>query len=90
MTSIYFIVHSGIFDNVYRFQFSQKDPGFVTLKIIPRIGFSSDDKKKIFDAIYERTGKDLELFIEEVDNIELTPGGKSKLFIQDLDTEKWM
>jgi len=90
MTSIYFIVHSDIFDNVYRFQFSQKDPGFVTLKIIPRIGFSSDDKKKIFDAIYERTGKDLELFIEEVDNIELTPGGKSKLFIQDLDTEKWM
>lgn len=85
--ALYFTIHSDVFRNVYCVQFHQKRAGEIILNVVPQSGFSEGDRKRISGAIYRRVGDDLQLFIEEVDNIELTPRGKSKLIIQDLKVE---
>ena len=82
--AIYIAIHTEVFKNILRFQFYQKQPGEVILKIIPSHDFTDLDRKKIFDAIHNRVGDDLRLFIEKVEKIELTKRGKAKVLIQEL------
>jgi len=82
--ALYIAIHSDVFKNIYRFQFHQKQPGEVILKIITRRGFTDSDRKRIIDVIYRRAGDDLQLFVEEVEKIELTDRGKFKALIQEL------
>jgi phenylacetate-CoA ligase len=82
--AIYIAIHSDVFSDIFRFQFQQKIPGEVIIKIVPKSTFSQKDKNRFLKSIYERVGDDLKVEIEEVEDIELTQRGKSRLFIQEI------
>ncbi len=81
--ALYIAIHSDVFSNIRRFQFHQKKPGELMIKIIPKKEFSEVDKKNFIKSIYQRVGDDLDIEITEVDKIELTQRGKYKLLIQE-------
>ena len=81
-------LHSNTFRNVHRFQFHQRREGEVSIKSIPRDRFSEKDEKIIKDAIYRKVGNDLDVYVDAVDEIQLTDREKSKLLIQDLVVKK--
>ena len=83
-------LHSDAFSKVHRYQFHQKKFGELILKVIPKDNFSDKDKEKIFTAFQKKVSNNLQLFVEEVDKIDLTQRGKSKLLIQDLEINKWI
>jgi phenylacetate-CoA ligase len=83
-------LHSDVFSKVHRYQFHQKKFGELILKVIPKNNFSDKDKEKIFVAFHKKVGNNLQLFVEEVEKIDLTQRGKSKLLIQELEISKWM
>jgi phenylacetate-CoA ligase len=83
-------LHSDVFSNVHRYQFHQKKFGELILKVVPKDNFLDKDKEKISTAFHKKVGNNLQLFIEEVDKIDLTRRGKSKLLIQELEISKWM
>ncbi len=80
-------LHSDAFEKVHRFQLHQKKPGEVILKVVPKINFSHKDRENILRAFYKKIGDDIQLSLKEVDKIELTQRGKSKLLIQDLSID---
>lgn len=82
--AMFIAIHSNVFSNILRFQFHQKKPGEIIIRVVPKANFSALDKKRFLDAIYLRVGEDLEVEFEEVNDIELTERGKSRLFIQDI------
>ena len=77
-------LHSDAFRNVHRFQLHQNQQGKITLKLMPKSTFKEEDKEKIRGAFHKKIGDDLDIAIKEVEDIELTERGKSKLFIQEL------
>ena len=82
--ALYIAIHSEVFSNILRFQFHQKKPGEITIKVIPRSKFSELDKKNFLKSIHKRVGDELIADIEVVENIELTHRGKSRLLIQEI------
>jgi phenylacetate-CoA ligase len=82
--ALFIAIHSNVFSNILRFQFHQKKPGEIIIRVVPKVNFSGLDEKRFLDAIYHRVGEDLEAEFEEVKDIELTERGKSRLFIQEI------
>ena len=75
--------HSGIFKNVNKFQFYQVRKGEVLLKIVKKQGVVSLNDALIIQEIRQKTGDNLDIIIEYVDDIQLTPRGKYKMIIQE-------
>lgn len=82
MTSVYHIIHSESFDNIFHYQFVQEQLGELILKIEPSSDFTVSDEMKIRDEFKKIVGDEIKLFIEIVDHVKLSKMGKSKLFIQ--------
>jgi phenylacetate-CoA ligase len=78
-------MHSDLFVNVSKFQFYQKTPGTVILRLVPTRGFSSADERKIFSQFMEKFGNGVDLKISIVDDIPLSGRGKFKFLIQELN-----
>ena len=76
--------HSDIFDHTLRIQYYQDTPGQVVLKIVRRAEYTEEDSKKIYAELGEKFKDQVELRLEFVDSIPLTPRGKYKYLDQRL------
>ena len=77
-------VHGKLFECVRRFQYCQYSPGKCTLKIMPGASFTNDHALKIEQSLSLKTGGELDVIVELVDHIPLTPRGKLKMLISEL------
>jgi phenylacetate-CoA ligase len=75
--------HSEIFKDISKSQFHQVNEGQVTLKVVLKEGISSIDEKKLIHQIQTKTGDNLEIFVEYVDDIHLSQRGKFKMVIRE-------
>jgi phenylacetate-CoA ligase len=77
-------MHDGIFDHIKRFQFFQKEKG----KVVFRFAAKDSCNEKILQAMNARLmlkfGDDVELEMEPVKEIPLTPRGKQRFLIQEM------
>ena len=78
-------MHNNVFNNVKQFQFFQEKAGVVTLNIIPKIKFETNDQVKIMKAIQEKLGDDFDLTVKLVSEIEKTTQGKYRFLVQKLN-----
>ena len=76
--------HSDIFDHTVRIQYYQDTPGQVVLKIVRQAVYTEEDSKKIYAELSEKFKGQVELRLEFVDAIPLTPRGKYKYLDQRL------
>lgn len=76
--------HSDIFEHTVRIQYYQEKEGIVILKIIPRSDYTEADSKKIYAELSEKFKDQVELRLEFVETIPLTPRGKYKYLDQRL------
>ncbi|MCB1152588.1 hypothetical protein KDL45_02975, partial [bacterium] len=72
--------HTDVYDGVLGFQYFQEKPGEAVVRIIPRGEISDDQKRRIVDEATFRTDHTVHFTIEQVDELQKTPRGKS-LFI---------
>jgi phenylacetate-CoA ligase len=79
--------HSEIFKDVNKFQFHQSKKGEVTLKIVKKQGVVSLNDKIVIQEIKRKTGDNLDIIIEYVDDIQLTPRGKYKMIIRETEVQ---
>lgn len=85
-TALIFGQHLHAFKNIQKWQLEQNLPGKVNVKIIKGFEYSSNDEfeiQKIFRDVC-----DIDTEFEYVGNIPLTPRGKFKFFIQNIDLSK--
>jgi phenylacetate-CoA ligase len=81
-------MHDDTFLHVLRFQFLQEAPGFARLRVMPGEGFGEPDRVRLQRNIAQKLDGRLEVFLELVDRIPLSPGGKAIYVDQRLpDTE---
>ena len=78
-------MHSNVYSNVKQFQFFQEKAGVVTLNIIPKIKFETNDQVKIMKAIQEKLGDGFDLTVKLVSEIEKTTQGKYRFLVQKLN-----
>jgi len=82
LTAIVFGRHYKAFDNIEKWQIVQNVPGEIIFKIIKGSNFSINDQLELQDNFYQLAKIKTEF--EIVDNLPLTPRGKSKFLIQNL------
>ena len=82
--------HTGIFDNVYRIQYVQKEIGKMILNIMPNDKYTDKDRKRIYEEYKLKFGDDVEFILNETDEFEYTQRGKFKLLVQELDINKFL
>ena len=78
-------VHSDVFDNVRQLQFYQREKGRVELRIIRKPDYSERDSRRIMAALNEKTGDTMEVSLSFPEEIPLTPRGKFRLVIRELE-----
>ena len=81
-------LHGPAFKNTNQFQLIQKCEGELIIQVIPKKEFGLKDEKLIMDLFERRVGNDLDLYIEKVNDIQLTQRGKAKMLIQKLNYNK--
>lgn len=82
VTALVFGCHYHAFANVRRWQLHQERPGEVRFLIVRDAGFTGADEEEI-RRTFDRVGR-ISTTFEYVDEIPLTPRGKSKLLVQHL------
>ena len=70
-------MHDDTFARVRQFQFYQDTPGKAVLKVIPADGFGETDCRLIQRSLGRKFDGRLEFTIQPVDQIPLTPRGKT-------------
>lgn len=82
LTAIVFGRHYKAFDNIEKWQIVQDIPGDIVFKVIKGSKFTAQDQKEIQDNFYNIAKiRSKFIFVEE---IPLTPRGKSKFLIQNI------
>lgn len=76
--------HADIFDNIYRIQLIQEQKGRVKINVMPGKGYTRIDHVNIYQEFKKRLGGTFELEVNETEEFEYTPRGKSKFLIQKL------
>ena len=76
--------HSDIFSNIYSYQFVQKKEGELVLRIIPKSTITDAEHDIIKLAFLLKVGSNIDLSIQTVNEIPLTPRGKHKLLVREL------
>jgi phenylacetate-CoA ligase len=79
-------LHSNVFDQVQQFQFYQREKGRAELRLVPKPGYSEKDGRAILGALQAKIGDTMEIELSFPSAIPLTPRGKYKFVIQELDT----
>jgi len=77
-------MHDDTFDHVHGFQLHQDIPGRALLRIVPAAGFSADDERRIHARLDRKLAGLLQLDIQCVDTIPLSPRGKTIYVDQEL------
>jgi len=70
-------MHDDTFLHVRQFQFRQEISGRAVLRVVASGGFGDEDSKRILHNLERKLDGRVELAIETVDSIELTPRGKA-------------
>jgi len=74
-------------DTVEQFQVVQEEPDKITLKLIPNDKFDEEARSKIEKDVSGYIGDDVHLEIQIVDAIPLTPSGKRRFVISEVNRE---
>lgn len=77
-------IHSNEFDKIIRYKFIQDMPGVVTMKILPKAGFSARDAETIEKLLIQKTGGKIRFCIELVDELPVKKNGKYQIIEQSL------
>lgn len=72
-------MHGPLFDKVTRYQYYQEVPGVCILRIVPAPHFSEVDRLSIEAAYRSKIGDELDLQVQIVTSIPLTPRGKLRI-----------
>ena len=80
-------LHSDVLAHVQQFQFYQRKPGELIIRIIPKQNYGMADEKLIVDAIQNKVGHELDVNIEIIDRIQLTERGKHRMLVQNFEKE---
>jgi phenylacetate-CoA ligase len=70
-------MHDDTFLRVLRFQFLQEAPGSARLRVVPGEGFGEADRARLQRNLGRKLDGRLEVSLEVVDSIPLSPGGKA-------------
>ena len=83
LTALIFAQHLIALGHIYKWQLEQFEPGIVVAYIIKGVGYTSNDEKEI-EKLFNDIGN-IDVEINYVESIILTPRGKSKLLVQHLN-----
>jgi phenylacetate-CoA ligase len=75
--------HWPVFENIIKYQFYQNTDGEAILRIVLKQGISVLDEKSLFNEVDSKFGDNLDITIEYVDEIQLSPRGKYKMIIRE-------
>jgi phenylacetate-CoA ligase len=78
-------VHSDAFDHVQQLQFYQREKGKVELRIKRSPDYTERDSRHILSALEEKMGDTMEISLSFTDGIPLSPRGKFRFIIQELE-----
>jgi phenylacetate-CoA ligase len=78
-------MHSAVFDGVERFQFFQREQGIVVLRIVLHGPLTEETRRRIRQALEEKTGSEIEWVIEDTESIPVSPRGKGLFLIQEIE-----
>jgi phenylacetate-CoA ligase len=78
-------VHDEAFDHVQQLQFHQREKGKVELRIKRRPDYAERDSRRILAALEEKIGDTMEISLSFTDEIALSPRGKFRFIIQELE-----
>jgi phenylacetate-CoA ligase len=77
-------MHDDIFDHIRRFQFFQKEKGQVVFRFAPKDNCNEKIVRAMKGRLMLKFGDDVELEMERVEEIPLTPQGKQRFLIQEM------
>jgi phenylacetate-CoA ligase len=77
-------MHDDIFDHIKQFQFFQDKKGEVVFRFIPKPSCTPEIVEDMKKRLLIKLGSDVDLFMQKVKNIPLTPRGKYRFLIQKL------
>lgn len=79
-------LHGTMLDNVLRYQYYQKEPGVMEVRLVVTATFSDRDAELLSKAFSDRVGTELEVRLKVVPEIPLTSRGKLPRLIQDISS----
>lgn len=78
-------MHTDVFARVQQMQFYQREKGKVEIRIKRAPDYSERDSRRILAALGEKMGDTMEVSLSFSDDIPLSPRGKFRLVIQELE-----
>jgi len=78
-------IHTDVFDRAQQIQFYQRERGKLELRIKRKIDYTERDSRRILNALEEKIGDTMEISLSFPDEIPLSPRGKFRLVIQELE-----
>ena len=85
LTALIFSQHFNSFSSIKEMQIAQKEPGKITIRIIPDASYSPKNEEEILAKLWNVVGNELEIYFEYVERISRTKSGKHKFLIQELE-----
>ncbi|HET9532092.1 MAG TPA: phenylacetate--CoA ligase family protein [Blastocatellia bacterium] len=81
-------IHTHAFDQTQQIQFYQREKGKVELRIKRRPGYTERDSRRILHALNEKMGDTMDITLSFTDDIPLSPRGKFRMVVQELDVPR--
>ena len=77
-------MHDDFYDGIKQFQFTQREPGKIIFRFIPKATFTQETRQAMERRLSERCLNDVDVTTEAVPEIPLTQRGKHRLLVQEL------
>ena len=78
-------MHGEVFKGVMRFQFHQQAPGCATLYLVVGDNFNEARDLAIKKALHDKTGDQIDWTVTHVEDLPLSPRGKSLFLVQEIE-----
>jgi phenylacetate-CoA ligase len=78
-------IHTDVFDHAQQIQFYQRERGKLELRIKRKSDYTERDSHRILRALEEKIGDTMEISLSFPDEIPLSPRGKFRLVVQELE-----
>lgn len=75
-------IHSDEFDYIVRYKLVQERPGFVTMKIMPKKGYSTENSERIKRLLEEKVSGKIQFDIQLVGDLPIGSNGKYRIVEQ--------